>query len=136
MHDLNWHKPISLTCANDADIHRPASCPHNRSVYLRRSTWPSRLKARVLIALLYDVAGAKQGIGLHLIKKLHAKGWTVHASVRSLTKDAESIAEVLPTSEVPFLLAFLIKNVVSTFRDRHSNLRNRHPQRSNYRSSG
>ncbi|ROV96457.1 hypothetical protein VSDG_05490 [Cytospora chrysosperma] len=39
------------------------------------------------------IIGAKQGIGLHLLKKLHAKGWTVHASVRSLTKDAESIAE-------------------------------------------
>jgi hypothetical protein len=64
---------------------------------------PLDSRTRVLIALLYVVAGAKQGIGLHLIKKLQAKGWTVHASVRSLTKDAESIAEVLPTSEVTFV---------------------------------
>lgn len=37
------------------------------------------------------IIGAKQGIGFHLAKKLHARGWMIYGSVRSLKNDEDAI---------------------------------------------
>ena len=81
------------------------SDPHLHSATDSPETKGTDMAAATKTAL---VIGAKQGIGLELAKKFHAKGYVVYGTVRSLAKDDEKLSAVSPPSNpsVGFHLTF------------------------------